>query len=220
MSELEDVLYRLGKVIISPREAFDTHVMERYSSYLPLSIYIGVNFALTALIVKGIASILGQLPLYNLGWLLELIANTAGIIGVAVSLLALLICASLIHITARIMGYEEGRWDDLVGLVGFSSTPLVIPTALAAFGYLFSRLMLSVAILLLIPFSLWSLYLIVVATSVNYEMSIGNAIIASVVGPLVMILITLILSLKLEALGLLIAVVGIAVIYLEARSRR
>ncbi len=29
MRELEDVLYRLGKVLLAPREAFDTHIMER-----------------------------------------------------------------------------------------------------------------------------------------------------------------------------------------------
>ncbi len=217
MRELEDVLYRLGKVLLAPREAFDTHIVERYSSALPLALYVGVSFALTALTVKGFAGLLGQLPLYNIGWLLELVANLAGVIGVAAGLVDLLIYSSLIHITARLMGYEEGRWDDIVGLVAFSSAPLVFPTALAAVGYLFSHVLLIVSLVLVVPFSLWSLYLIVVATSVNYEMSLGNAIVASVVGPLVAVIVALALTSKLGAVGLVITVVGIALIYLERR---
>ncbi len=217
MRELEDVLYRLGKVLLAPREAFDTHIMERYSSALPLALYVGVSFALTALTVKGFVGLLGRIPLYNIGWLLELVANLAGVIGVAGGLIDLLIYSSLIHITARLMGHEEGRWDDIVGLVAFSSAPLVFPTALAALGYLFSHILLIVSVVLVVPFSLWSLYLIVVATSVNYEMSLGNAIVASVVGPLVAVIVAITLTSKLGAVGLVITVVGIALIYLEGK---
>ncbi len=220
MSELEDVLYRLGKVLLAPREAFDTHIAERYSSYLPLALYVGVNFSLSALAVKGLLSLIGQVPLYNLGWLLELVANLAGVLGVASGLVDLLMHSSLIHITARLMGYDEGRWDDLVGLVAFSSAPLVFPTALAAVGYLVSHVLLLVSLVLVIPFALWSLYLMVVATSVNYGMTTGSAIVASVVGPLVAMLVAVLLTAKLGPVGLLITIVGIAVVYLEGRSRR
>ncbi|GEM_PF-1257601 len=217
MRELEDVLYRLGKVLLAPREAFDTHIVERYSSALPLAIYVGVSFSLATFTVKGLVALLGRIPLYNIGWLLELIANLAGVIGVAAQLIELLVYSSLIHITARLMGYEEGRWDDMVGLVAFSSVPFVFPAALAALGYLFSHTLLIVALVLVIPFNLWFLYLIVVATSVNYVMSLGSAIVASIVGPLVAVAIAIALTSKLGAVGLVITAVGIALIYLEGR---
>ncbi len=51
----------------------------------------------------------------------------------------------------------------------------------------------------------------------NYEMSLGNAIVASVVGPLVAVIVALALTSKLGAVGLVITVVGIALIYLERR---
>lgn len=218
MSELDDMLYRLGKVLLAPKEAFDTHIVERYSSYLPLSIYIGVSFSLSALTVKGLVSLIGRVPPYNIEWLLELLANLAGIIGVAGGLLNLLIYSSLIHISARVMGYEEGRWDDLVAIVAFSSIPIVFPTALIAIGYLASHTTLIASLLLVPLFSLWSLYLIVVGTAVNYGMTLGNAVISSIVGPLLTVIVTLLLTSRLGPLGLVITTAGLALIYIWARG--
>ncbi len=218
MREIEDILYRLGKVITSPREAFDTHIAERYSSALPLAVYIAISFSLISVAVKGFVRVLGEIPFYNLGWLLELIANFSGVLGVAMSLVSLLVYASLIHIMARIMGFKEGRWDDLLGLVAYSSLPLVFPTALTAAAYLMAWTpLLLVAVFLVIPFSLWSLYLVIVGTSVNYEMSLGYALIAAVVGPIVIALVSVALISNFGAVGLLIVVVGLVAIYLERR---
>ena len=218
MGELEDVLYRMGKVITAPREAFDTHIAERYSSALPLAIYIALSFSLGSLTVKGIVRLLDGIPLYNLGWLLELGANLSGVLGVAAGLIDLLIYSSLVHITARVMGYREGRWDDLVGLIAYSSVPLVFPTALAAVAYAGSWIPLLLgALILVIPFSLWSLYLVVVSASVNYGMSVGYALIATVVGPVAVALVALALASKLGALGLLAVIVGLIALYLWRR---
>lgn len=218
MREIEDVLYRLGKVITSPREAFDTHIAERYSSALPLAVYIATSFSLISVAVKGLVRALGGIPFYNLGWLLELIANFSGVLGVAASLVSLLVYASMIHIMARIMGFKEGRWDDLLGLVAYSSLPLVFPTVLTAAAYLMAWTpLLLVAVFLVIPFSLWSLYLVIVGTSVNYEMSLGYALIAAIVGPIVVALVSAALTSNFGAAGLLIVVVGLVAIYLERR---
>ncbi len=220
MREIEDTLYRLGKVLTSSREAFDTHIAEKYSSALPLAIYISISFSLGSLAIKGILKTIGSipLPLYNLGWVLELIANLSGVIGVAGSLINLLVYASLIHISARIMGYEEGRWDDLIGLIAYSSLPFVFPAALAAISYIASWFSLLItSLVLIIPFSLWSLYLIIVATSVNYEISLGHALIASVVIPVIICLIAGSLTAKLGAIGLIIAILGLAALYVWRR---
>ncbi len=218
MREIEDILYRVGKIIVSSREAFDTHIAERYSSALPLAIYISISFALGSLVTKGIVKAIGIIPLYNLGWILELIANLSGVIGVAISLINLLVYASLVHISTRIMGYGEGRWDDLIGLIAYSSLPLVFPIALAAVSYLASWFPLLIAsLILIIPFGLWSLYLIIVATSVNYEISLGHALIASVVIPMIVGLIAEILTARLGAIGLIITILGLAALYIWKR---
>ncbi len=218
MREIEDILYRIGKVVVSSREAFDTHIAEKYSSAFPLAIYISVSFALGSLAAKGVVKLIGTIPLYNLGWILELIADLSGVIGVAASLVNLLVYASLVHISARIEGYREGRWDDLIGLIAYSSLPLVFPIALAAVSYLASWFSLLIAsLILIIPFSLWSLYLIIIATSVNYEISLGHALVASIVIPLIVYLIAGILTAKLGAIGLIITILGLVALYIWKR---
>jgi len=219
MEELRDALYRIGKVITSPKEAFDTHIAEKYSLSLPLVIYLAISYSLTSLVVKSIARPLGVIIPHNLDWLVGFIVGLSGVIGVAAALIDLLVYATLVHVVVRIMGYKGGKWDDFIGLVAYSSLPLVFPTALLALAFLYGSIVAIITSLILVALVvIWSLYLLVLATSVNYELGLGHAVLAAIVAPLIVLLIAGILISKLGALvGLIILIAGIVIIYLERR---
>ncbi len=211
MSDLEDTLYRVGKLLISPREAFYVHLAGKYSLSLPISIYLILSFSLSSLLAKSIATILGT-P--STGFLPELILEFSGAIGVTISVSWLILYVTLIHVIARIMGHLSGRWDEALSAVAFSAAPQSFTAFSMGLAYIFSSYEFLLISLALLPLtSIWSLYILIDEVSLIYDSSIGRSIFISFLGPLSFMIVSILLFSITGLPGLMIPVVSMIILY-------
>ncbi|MCS7103454.1 MAG: YIP1 family protein, partial [Candidatus Korarchaeum sp.] len=138
MEGLEDLLYRVGKLLISPREAFYVHIVERHPLSLPLLIYIVLSFTMTSLSVKATFLLL-RLPTVPSILPLELLFELSGVIGVAFSTSWLILYATIIHLIARISGYTTGRWEETLCAVAYSVIPQSLTSFLLGLSYILTN---------------------------------------------------------------------------------
>ncbi len=191
MEVLREAAMWLGWVILSPEEAFDSYLAEKRSAMLPVVVYSIISYSLGSLIIRNISSWGIMAPLSPI---LGPLSYVTGISILGISLVNLVIFTGFVHVVAGFMGYREGRWESYIGLVGFSSLPHVIPSTLLASYVITPNIWIFIVgvTLTLITF-IWSVYMVVVATSVNYSMDKGRAFLASVVSVvLALILLSLI----------------------------
>ncbi len=213
MDDLEDLLYRIGKLLTSPREAFYVHIVERRSLSLPILIYVTLSFALTSLSAKVSSFLLG-LPTAAPDLLLELLYEFSGAIGVAFSISWLILYVTMIHLVARISGYATGRWDETLCAVAYSILPQSLTAFLMGLSYLFINYELLLASLALFSIaSIWSIYMIVEEVSLVYDLSIGRSLFVSLLGPLCILLSSLGLLSLLGPSGLIIVAASLIALY-------
>lgn len=205
MGSLADALYRVGRTLTSPREAFYIHLAEKHSLSLPLIIYISLSFSLSSLTVKSVFAMTGLsgiIPELVSDFLIEFF----GIIGLTFSISLLILYATVIHLTARIAGYTLGKWEEVLCAVAYSVLPQSFTAFALALSYLFSSYeFLLTSVVLMALAGLWSLYIIIEEISVIYDTSIGHSVLISVVGPILILL---------TAIGLL-SVIGLSSLAIE-----
>jgi hypothetical protein len=217
LSDLEDTLYRVGKLLISPREAFYVHLAGKYSLSLPISIYLILSFSLSSLLAKSIAAVLGT-P--RIGLLPEVILEFSGAIGVTISVSWLILYVTLIHVIARIMGHLSGSWDEALSAVAFSAVPHSLTAFSMGLAYIFSSYEFLLISLALLPLaSIWSLYILIDEVSLIYDSSIGRSIFISFLGPLSFIVASILLFSITGLPGLMIPVVSMIILYYWRETR-
>ncbi|RDD53918.1 MAG: hypothetical protein BA066_01960 [Candidatus Korarchaeota archaeon NZ13-K] len=212
MDGLEDMLYRVGKLLISPREALYVHIVEGHSLSLPLLIYITLSFSLTSLPIKASWLLLG--PPATSMIILDLLPEISGVIGVAFSISWLILYVTMIHVTARILGYTRGRWEETLCAVAYSILPQSLTAFLMGLSYIFisyELLLTSLAFLCLA--SIWSAYVIVEGISLIYEASTLKSLLISLLIPLCMIASSLALLSLLGLPGLVLMLVSLTTLY-------
>lgn len=213
MEGLEDLLYRVGKLLISPREAFYVHIVERRSLSLPLLIYTVLSFVLTSLPVKTSFLLLG-LPALAPNLPLELLSEFSGAIGAAFSVSWLILYATIIHLVARISGYTMGKWEESLCAIAYSIIPQSLTAFLMGLSYLFTSYELLVASLVFLFLAfIWSLYILVEEISLVYDLTVGRSILISLLAPLAIVLSSLGLLLLLGLPGLAIMIVLLLALY-------
>jgi hypothetical protein len=211
VSDLEDTLYRVGKLLISPREAFYVHLAGKYSLSLPILVYLVISFSSSSLLVKSIARVLG-IP--RIGFLPEVILEFSGAIGVTISVSWLILYATLIHLIARIMGHLSGKWDEVLSALAFSSVPQSLTVFSMSLSYILSSYEFLLISLILVPLTyIWSLYILIEEVSLIYDSSIGRSILISFFGPFSFIIVSILLFSIIGIPGLIIPVVSMIVIY-------
>ncbi|MEM3371779.1 MAG: Yip1 family protein [Candidatus Korarchaeum sp.] len=213
MEDLEDLLYRVGKLLTSPREAFYVHIVERHPLSLPLLIYIVLSFALTSLPVKTSFLLLG-LPAVAFRLPLELLSEFSGVIGAAFSISWLILYATIIHLVARISGYATGRWEETLCAVAYSIIPQSMTAFLMGLSYLFAsyELLLISLVFLFLAF-IWSIYIVVEEVSLIYDLTIGRSVLISLLGPLMITISSLGILSLIGPPGLAIVIVLLVALY-------
>lgn len=211
MSDLEDTLYRVGKLLISPREAFYVHLAGKYSLSLPILIYLILSFSLSSLLAKSIATALWIPKIISL---LEVILEFSGAIGVTISVSWLILYVTLIHVIARIMGHLSGRWDETLSAVAFSAVPHSFTAFSMSLAYIFSSYEFLLISLALLPLtSIWSLYILIEEVSLIYDSSISRSILISFLGPLSFMIVSILLYSITGLPGLIIPAASMMILY-------
>ncbi len=186
MNLLRDSAMWLGWVILSPEEAFDSYIAERRSAILPILVFSIISYSIGSLMVKSVSTWILLTPLRPL---LGPVSYVTGVAILGISLLSLVAYTAFVHLVVRLMGHHEGRWESYIGIVGFSSLPYLIPTSVMAIATLAGSIWTFVIGITLVLLSFaWSVYLVIIATAVNYGMDKGKAFIASVVSVILVVL--------------------------------
>lgn len=213
MEGLEDLLYRVGKMLVSPREAFYVHTVERHPISFPLSIYIALSFTISSLLAKVSFVLLGLPTLFPI-FPLEVLSELFGVIGVAFSISFLIFYATAIHLIARILRYAMGSWEEVLCAVAYSVIPQSMTAFLLGLSYLFSSyelLLVSLAFLFL-GFT-WSAYILTEEISLVYDLSMGRSLLISLIGPLSILALSLLLFTLMGLFGLAVVVVPLVALY-------
>jgi len=214
-SQFRSSLYRVGSVLLHPRQAFEVMVHEDVSIGLPLLLAAAIFFAEGALTVSAI---LRAIPL-PLGFLIALAGPFTGLGFAVAGVLWLGITALLIHANAVLLG-GEGDITRMFSVAAYSILPVSIPLGAFALAVLvggFGALgWLALGGMLWFVALLWGLALLIIGTSVNYNIDAGRALLAAVLIPLADLL--LVLFLGKYGLILILAAYGLAYYFTKVQG--
>ncbi len=214
-SQFRSNLYRVGSVLLHPRQAFEVMLHEDVSIGLPLLLAAAIFFTEGALTVSAI---LRALPL---GFLIALAGPFTGLGFAVAGVLWLGITALLIHANAILLG-GEGDITRMFSVAAYSILPVSIPLGAFALAVLVGGLgalgWLALGGMLLVVALLWGLALLIIGTSVNYNIDAGRALLATVLIPLADLFLALFLGKY--GLILILAAYGLAYYFTKMQEHK
>jgi len=208
-------LYRIGGVLLHPRQAFEVMAHEDVSLGLPLLLAAGISFAEGALFV---ASVVRVIPL-PLSPVISVASPLVGI-GAAVSNVVLMVIAALlIHLNAQLLG-GTGDVTRALSVVAYSVLPSALPLGAFALAVLVGGLgaigWLALGGVLWLVAAVWGVALLVIGVSVFYNLDMGSAFLAALLIPLVDLLVVIFLG----KYGLVLLLAAYALAYYFSRQSR
>jgi len=174
---LADFASRIGGVLSDPRDTF-RRVAAGEGSGLEA---VFLTFSFPALL----GALTGSIIIGHAGGGAVLVLLTA-LGGAVVAAVAWVLLAGIAHLFAKYVFKGNGRFDSLLKLYGYSSSPLFLVLA----GVLLASVWpawLSLVTLTLTAIALtWVVVLYVVAVEENYGISVGRALMSSIAAPLLL----------------------------------
>ena len=214
-SQFRSNLYRVGSVLLHPRQAFEVMLHEDVSIGLPLLLAAAIFFTEGALTVSAI---LRALPL---GFLIALAGPFTGLGFAVAGVLWLGITALLIHANAILLG-GEGDITRMFSVAAYSILPVSIPLGAFALAVLVGGLgalgWLALGGMLWVVALLWGLALLIIGASVNYNIDAGRALLATVLIPLADLFLALFLGKY--GLILILAAYGLAYYFTKMQEHK
>jgi len=212
---LRSGLYRVGGVLLHPRQAFEVMAHEDVSIGVPLLLAAGIFFAEGALLVAAVLRII-PLPLAPV---ISVASPVVGIVAAVGNVVLMVIAALLIHLDAQLMG-GSGDVTRALSVVAYS----VLPSALPLFAFSLAALVgglgaigwLALGGVLWLVAAVWGVALLVIGVSVSYNIDGGSAFLVAVLIPLVDLLVVLFLG----KYGLVLLLAAYALAYYFSRQPR
>ncbi len=200
-------LYRVGGVLLHPRQAFEVMAHEDVSIGLPLLLAAGIFFAEGALFVAAVLRII-PLPLAPV---ISIASPLVGIGAAVANVVLMVIAALLVHVNAQLLG-GSGDVTRALSVIAYSVLPMALPLWAFSLAVLVGGLgalgWLAIGGVLWLVAAVWGAALLVIGVSVFYNIDAGSAFLAALLIPLVDLLV--VISLGKYGLVLLLAAYALA----------